>query len=121
MGQELYNRIYFKGKRYKLANVLWNICHPDDPVMSDEMVHHKDGDKKNDDPSNHEKMTKKAHKSLHSQAGIDALNKWRKENPGKSTKMSQQNQKKMLTALQQRKSYVMSQQEQEVWQKLAEK
>lgn len=44
---------------------VWNSHHPEDPVMSDEIVHHSDHDKTNDRIENLEKMSSVEHGRLH--------------------------------------------------------
>ena len=75
----------------KRAYYVWTITHPDDPILKGECIHHKDEDKENDSPDNLEKMTCFEHKSLHSKTGVQALAKWRKENPEKAKRQSQEN------------------------------
>jgi len=78
--KEPYNRITVSGKRTRAAKVLWNLRHPEDLVKTGEVVHHKDGNKKNDSPENHEKMADAAHRRLH--AG-NKLKDWHKRNSGR--------------------------------------
>lgn len=63
-------RTTVNGKTMYRSNVLWNRRHSDDPVLKGEIVHHMDGDPFNDEPGNHEKMTKKKHDALHRPALI---------------------------------------------------
>jgi hypothetical protein len=44
---------------------VWNTAHPDDPVTSGDVIHHKDEDKQNDALSNLEKITQSEHARLH--------------------------------------------------------
>lgn len=89
-------RIRIKGtnKQMRRAHYVWDLHHPDDPILPGEIIHHDDDNKKNDAPENLKKMTDFEHKRLHSQAGVSALAKWRRENPEKAKKQSQDNIKK---------------------------
>lgn len=103
MAKRYGNTISVNGKPVRRSHALWNQRNPQNKVKKGEVIHHKDENKKNDTPSNHKKMTDQAHKSLHSNAGIKALAKWRKENPLKAKKLSQQNAKKMHSVIKKRK------------------
>lgn len=67
------------GKMVRNAHYVWNKHHPNDKVKKGEVIHHKDGNKKNDAPSNLEKKTDAKHKSLHSHHGVKALTRYRKQ------------------------------------------
>jgi hypothetical protein len=79
-----YKWVYTGGKNYEeqpLHNVVWNTHHPKDKVHSSSpnLIHHKDGNKMNNAPSNLEKVKKVDHDKDH-------LTKRRKEMPSKFSK-----------------------------------
>jgi len=79
-----YKWVYTGGKNYAeqpLHNLVWNAHHPKDKVKgsSPNLIHHKDGNKMNNAPSNLEKVKKKEHDRNH-------LTKRRKEMPKKFSK-----------------------------------
>lgn len=86
-------------KRIYRAHAIWNDAYPNDPIIPGEVIHHKDGIKSNDSPSNLEKMTDFDHRKLHSHHGTEALKKWRAENPKRARKQSQANAKKLRDRL----------------------
>jgi hypothetical protein len=49
------------------SHKIWNENHPDNPIKKGDgyLIHHKDGDHNNDDPDNHQKMTRGEHQALH--------------------------------------------------------
>ena len=77
------------------AHYVWLNTYPNDSILSDEVIHHKDENKENDAPNNLRKMTSFKHKSLHSNYGTKSLAKWKRENPKKASKLSQKNANKM--------------------------
>ena len=84
------------------SHYVWNKHHPEDPIEKGGngfVIHHKDENKKNDDISNLVKMSDFKHRSLHSKGGANALAKWRKENPEKARKQSQENARKSRVTL----------------------
>lgn len=54
-----------KGRTFTRTRALWNLGHSDDPVLSTEVIHHKDGNKMNDACDNLEKMSAGEHMRLH--------------------------------------------------------
>lgn len=59
-------RVDGKPRYMHRSHWVWNQNHPDDPVRPGEHVHHVDGNKLNDDPSNLQKLSAVEHLSLHS-------------------------------------------------------
>lgn len=53
--------------RQPKSHKIWNSHHPDDPIKPGDgcVIHHIDGNHYNDNPSNHRKMTRGNHRSLH--------------------------------------------------------
>lgn len=74
------------GKMVRNARYVWDKTHPKNKLKKGEVVHHKDGNKKNDAPSNLEKKTDGKHKSHHSHHGVKALTRYRKQQKAKTTK-----------------------------------
>jgi hypothetical protein len=77
------------------ARWVWNETHPDDPVGPDDHIHHIDGDRWNDDPSNLQKVTTGEHRHLHSRLPPDrvarmsnVMRAYHAANPGKQRKGS---------------------------------
>ncbi len=52
-------------KNLRYADVLWDKLHPEDRRKPGEVVHHKDENSLNDDPSNYKKMTRSDHMKFH--------------------------------------------------------
>jgi len=63
--KEPYNRVTVNGKRVRAARVVWDTYHPDNLVKKGEVIHHKDGNKRNDNIENLEKMADSMHRSTH--------------------------------------------------------
>jgi len=57
--------IYYNGRVYIYAVVLWNATYPDDMLKVGEVIHHKDLDRLNDAVSNYQKLTRSAHMRFH--------------------------------------------------------
>lgn len=84
-----------KPKYIPMSHWVWNQAHPDDPVQPGEHLHHIDGDRTNDDPSNLAKMTPAEHAELHASDGSLAgpsevlsarMKAYHQANPGKQRK-----------------------------------
>ena len=86
--------VWFDGKSRYLSHILWNLHHPNDPVLPDEVVHHKNEDRLDDRIENYEKMSKEAHDSLHRPQVVEAM---RTSNLGK--KRSKEVVEKVAAAL----------------------
>lgn len=84
------------GKLIRNAHSVWNKHHPANPIKPGDgnVIHHKDGNKKNDSPKNLVKMPDAKHRSDHSGKGSKALSKWRKNNPEAARKQSIDNARK---------------------------
>ena len=48
-----------------LSHDVWNYYYPDDPILKDEVIHHKNGDPSDDRIENLQKMKRGDHSSLH--------------------------------------------------------
>lgn len=92
-------KIFFDGQKMFRARINWNKSHPNDPISSGEVIHHKDGNMGNDAPNNLKKMSDFDHRSLHSSPGTEALKRWRKNHPDKARKHSQTNYIKLQEKL----------------------
>lgn len=57
--------IRYGGRTFARTRALWNLGHPNDPVLVTEVIHHKDGNKMNDACNNLEKMSAGEHMKLH--------------------------------------------------------
>lgn len=57
------------------SHKIWNENHPNDRIEKGDsyVIHHKDGNHDNDEPSNQEKMVSDKHKSLHSTGNKNLL------------------------------------------------
>lgn len=55
----------YQGRQVPLARAVWNFCYPNDPVLSTEVIHHKDSNRMNDSIGNLEKMDAGLHMKLH--------------------------------------------------------
>ena len=55
-----YPRIWYKGKKEYLHRVVWMEANPDQTLTSDDVVHHKDENPFNREPSNLEKLEGRA-------------------------------------------------------------
>lgn len=95
MAKRYANRLRVNGKHIRKAHVVWNKAHPNDPIKKGEVIHHVDENKKNDDPLNLEKRRDAKHRSLHSDAGIKALQKWRDDHPMLARRQSIKNAKRL--------------------------
>jgi len=56
---------YFSNKGGQLSHMIWNHYHPNDMVLSNEVIHHKNGNKSDDRIENYEKCTRGQHMRLH--------------------------------------------------------
>lgn len=56
-------KITVNGKRIPRSHYIWNLNHPEDPVLPGEIVHHKDHNCQNDNISNLQKRTDAEHRS----------------------------------------------------------
>jgi len=66
-----YGRSWKDGRNKMHSHMVWNEHHPDSPVQPGEVVHHKDGDVKNDAVGNLQKMTRAEHNKLHHTGRIE--------------------------------------------------
>ena len=80
--------VYFNKRKMPMAHYVWMLNYPNNPILPGEVIHHGDGNKKNDCINNLYKMTDFDHRSLHSKIEINTLLKWRKENPEKVSEIS---------------------------------
>lgn len=69
---------------------VWNEQHPNDPVGPDEHIHHLDGDRLNDTPTNLVKVSAREHRGLHSHLPAERVSRmsalmsaYHAANPGK--------------------------------------
>jgi hypothetical protein len=60
-----YTRDNRSGKLIMYATYLWRKHHPEDPILKDENIHHKDCDSMNDNLDNLVKLKKSEHDLLH--------------------------------------------------------
>jgi len=72
------------------ARWVWNETHPDDPAGPGDHIHHVDGNRLNDDPSNLQKVSVDEHKHLHDRLPDDQVQQmsrvmraYHAANPGK--------------------------------------
>ena len=95
------SRKRLNGKNVRNAHVIWNEHNPENPIRPGDgcVIHHVDGDKKHDSIENLEKLLDADHRRLHAEAGREALQRWRDENPEKARKQSASNARKMLDTL----------------------
>ena len=84
-------KVTIDGKRVYRSHAVWNEGHPDNSVREGEVIHHKDGDKENDNPTNLEKLPDPKHRSLHGEGGRRALLKWKQKHPKLMRKQSREN------------------------------
>lgn len=77
------------GERVPRAYVVWNKYNPDDPILSDEVIHHINEDKLDDKITNLQKMKEWEHKRLHGKvSGAKAFKDFRENNPEEAHKHS---------------------------------
>jgi hypothetical protein len=57
--------IRYNRRTFARTRALWNLGHPDNPVLMTEVIHHKDGNKMNDACDNLQKMSAGEHMKLH--------------------------------------------------------
>jgi len=91
----VYRTIKIDGKWIQYSHYVWNINHPEDPYVPYQgyVIHHKDGNKKNDDPSNLQKVPDKIHRGIIHKA--NNLAQWHKDNPEKSKEVLRKGAKRM--------------------------
>lgn len=77
------------------SHVIWNKNHPDNKVKKGEVIHHKDDNHDNDEPSNQQKMIHGKHNRLHMMGNKKAL--------GHRYKATKETKKKMSLAARGRK------------------
>jgi len=102
MAKRYKSRKRIDGKEIRNAHYVWNQTYPDDPIKPGDgfVIHHKDGDKKNDAPDNLEKLPDPMHRSEHGKlVGVKTLRKWEEENPEEARKNRVRSAKKMLATL----------------------
>lgn len=96
MAKRYNSRVRVNGKQVRRSHVVWNDTHPDDLIMPGEVIHHKDGNKKNDNPENLAKMKDRKHRQLEAD---NRLKQWAEKNPQKAREWSQKGVRKMLEVL----------------------
>ena len=76
------------GEKGCFAHFVWNLYHPEDPILEGEVIHHIDGDKLNDHPDNLQKMPDSEHKSFHMMGNTNCVGR----------KLSEESKRKMSIA-----------------------
>jgi hypothetical protein len=67
-------RVYWDNRIVKFTHFVWNLYNPDDCIVKGDqykyLIHHKDGNKLNDEISNLQKISHSKHNSLHHKGKI---------------------------------------------------
>ena len=59
------NNYWVRTTQTYLSHDVWNYNYPNDPILENEVLHHKNGDRSDDRIENLEKMTREEHSRLH--------------------------------------------------------